>query len=154
MKRLLVFLILLAATQVWAGEPGMFALHAVADKPGANTPDYEQVGADGVASTKLPLELEVLLDDSALRSARVDDRPAYGGPVVYVVLTDVGKRRFAEVTTKHVHKKLGIVLNGRLASAPIVNEPILGGSLEISGNFTRTVAANLVARFNASTPAA
>ena len=107
MKSLLVFLTLLTVSPAWAGEPGLFELHAVADKSGPDTREYEQSREDGAASTKLPLESEVLLDGSALRSAVVDNNPANGEPAIYIVLTDAGKKWLAEVTTKYVHKKLG-----------------------------------------------
>ena len=150
MKRLLVLLIFLSAISSRAGELGLFELHAVADKPGANTREYPQSKANMVAPENLPLESEVLLDGSALRSARVEHGEGNGAPGIYIELTDAGKERLANVTTKYVHKKLGIVLNGHLVSAPIVNGPILGGSLMISGNFTEAEAAELVARLNNS----
>lgn len=47
-----------------------------------------------------------------------------------------GTRRFAHVTEENVGKPFAIVLDGRVISAPVIREPITGGSGQISGNFT------------------
>jgi preprotein translocase subunit SecD len=47
-----------------------------------------------------------------------------------------GTRRFAQVTQENVGKPFAIVLDDRVLSAPIIREPILGGSGQISGGFT------------------
>lgn len=47
-----------------------------------------------------------------------------------------GTRRFAHVTAENVGKPFAIVLDDRVISAPVIREPITGGSGQISGNFT------------------
>lgn len=47
-----------------------------------------------------------------------------------------GTRRFAHVTEENVGKPFAIVLDDRVISAPVIREPITGGSVQISGNFT------------------
>lgn len=47
-----------------------------------------------------------------------------------------GARRFADITRENVGKPFAIVLDGKVISAPVIREPILGGSGIISGNFT------------------
>ncbi|MBR0846972.1 preprotein translocase subunit SecD [Bradyrhizobium diazoefficiens] len=47
-----------------------------------------------------------------------------------------GTRRFAHVTEENVGKPFAIVLDGKVISAPVIREPITGGSGQISGNFT------------------
>jgi preprotein translocase subunit SecD len=47
-----------------------------------------------------------------------------------------GTRRFAHVTEENVGKPFAIVLDGKVVSAPVIREPITGGSGQISGNFT------------------
>ncbi len=46
-----------------------------------------------------------------------------------------GRRDFAELTSEHVNRRLAIVLDGTVYSAPAINEPITGGSASISGRF-------------------
>ena len=47
-----------------------------------------------------------------------------------------GTRRFAHVTEENIGRPFAIVLDGKVISAPVIREPITGGSGQISGNFT------------------
>ena len=47
-----------------------------------------------------------------------------------------GTRRFAHVTAENVGRPFAIVLDDKVVSAPVIREPITGGSGQISGNFT------------------
>ncbi len=62
---------------------------------------------------------------------------------VYFELNEEGKAAFAEATTAHVGETIAIVLDDTTISAPVVNEPITGGSGQISGNFTAQEVINL-----------
>ena len=55
----------------------------------------------------------------------------------------VGAKRFGKVTTSEVGKRLAIVLDGKIISAPVIREPIVGGSGQISGGFTFQTATDL-----------
>ncbi|RXR28601.1 protein translocase subunit SecD [Sphingobium fluviale] len=57
-------------------------------------------------------------------------------PVVNIRFNGSGGRKFGRVTTENVNKPFAIILDGKVLSAPNINEPILGGSAQISGNFT------------------
>ncbi len=59
-----------------------------------------------------------------------------GRPVVNFRFNGEGARRFAAATTANVGKRFAIVLDDKVISAPNINEPITGGSGQISGNFT------------------
>ncbi len=54
-----------------------------------------------------------------------------------------GKKRFSDVTTANVGRQLGIVLDGKLYSAPNINEPITTGSAQITGVFSQREAFEL-----------
>lgn len=56
--------------------------------------------------------------------------------VVAFSFHNIGSKLFAEITKNNAGKRLAIVLDNKLLSAPVINEPILGGSGIISGNFT------------------
>jgi protein-export membrane protein SecD len=56
--------------------------------------------------------------------------------VVSFKFDDIGARRFGDATTANVGKLFAIVLDNKVLSAPVIREPILGGSGQISGNFT------------------
>jgi preprotein translocase subunit SecD len=57
-------------------------------------------------------------------------------PIVTFRFNSRGARRFAEVTQQNVGRPFAIVLDNQVISAPVIREPILGGSGQISGNFT------------------
>jgi preprotein translocase subunit SecD len=59
-----------------------------------------------------------------------------GNPVVGFRFNNRGATTFGNITTENVHKRLAIVLDNKVVSAPAINEPILGGGGQISGNFT------------------
>ena len=64
-------------------------------------------------------------------------------PVVTQVFDSVGARRFRQLTTENVNRRFAIVLDGKVLSAPVINEPIPGGRGQISGNFTMQSAQEL-----------
>ncbi|MBX3561225.1 MAG: protein translocase subunit SecD [Sphingomonas sp.] len=59
-----------------------------------------------------------------------------GSPVVTIRFDGAGSRRFARVTQENVNRPFAIILDNIVISAPNINEPILGGSAQISGGFT------------------
>jgi preprotein translocase subunit SecD len=59
-----------------------------------------------------------------------------GRPVVEIGFNTAGARRFGRVTQENVNKPFAIILDDKILSAPNINEPILGGQAQISGNFT------------------
>jgi preprotein translocase subunit SecD len=75
----------------------------------------------------------------------VDAQPTFeqGRPVVSFRFDTAGGKRFGDATRNNVGKQLAIVLDGRVISAPVIREPILGGSGIISGNFTTEEAKDL-----------
>jgi preprotein translocase subunit SecD len=66
-----------------------------------------------------------------------------GRPVVSITFNSAGARRFGRVTQENVNKPFAIILDGKILSAPNINEPILGGQASISGNFTVQTAGDL-----------
>jgi len=59
-----------------------------------------------------------------------------GRPIVDITFNAAGARRFGRVTQENVGKPFAIILDDKVLSAPNINEPILGGRAQISGNFT------------------
>ncbi len=57
-------------------------------------------------------------------------------PNVTLQLTPGAARKFAQISAANVGKTLPIFMDGILLACPIVNEPIYGGQVQISGNFT------------------
>ena len=66
-----------------------------------------------------------------------------GQPVVSFRFNGQGARRFGDATADNTGKRFAIVLDGKIISAPRINEPIRGGSGQISGNFPESSANEL-----------
>ncbi|MDH5189533.1 MAG: protein translocase subunit SecD, partial [Rhodospirillaceae bacterium] len=64
-------------------------------------------------------------------------------PVVNFRFDSAGAKRFGDVTVKNVGNPFAIVLDGKVISAPVIREPILGGAGQISGNFSTEEAKDL-----------
>jgi preprotein translocase subunit SecD len=56
--------------------------------------------------------------------------------IVSIQFDQQGGQKFATLSTENVGQRFAIILDGEVISAPVFNEPILGGSAQISGNFT------------------
>ncbi len=57
-------------------------------------------------------------------------------PVVTITFDQQGGAKFAKLTTDNVGKPFAIILDGKVLSSPVINEPIIGGTARISGSFT------------------
>jgi preprotein translocase subunit SecD len=64
-------------------------------------------------------------------------------PIVSFRFNTNGARRFAQVTQENVGRPFAIILDNEVISAPVIREPILGGSGQISGSFTVQAANDL-----------
>ncbi len=90
-------------------------------------------------------EGEVLLTGADVKDAKVAINQKDNQPIVSLEFTPDGAQKFAEATARlSVNREpLFIVLDGKVISSPTVNEPISGGSSQISGNFTVDSASEL-----------
>src|SRR3546814_12081315 len=70
--------------------------------------------------------VEVSGDDLVDAQAGYDQRS--GTPMVSFRFDTAGAKRFAEVTQQNVGQPFAIVLDNKVLSAPVIREPILGGS--------------------------
>ena len=68
----------------------------------------------------------------------VDAQPSFqdNQPVVSFRFDTLGAKRFGRTTTDNVSLPFAIILDNKVISAPVIREPIVGGSGIISGNFT------------------
>ncbi|GLK83598.1 protein translocase subunit SecD [Ancylobacter defluvii] len=82
------------------------------------------------------IEDRVLVAGEDLTDAQPSFDPQTREPVVTFRFNTNGARRFAEATQQNVGKPFAIILDNHVISAPVIREPILGGSGQISGNFT------------------
>jgi len=79
----------------------------------------------------------------------IDQNPSsdyYQKPVISLEFTEEGGKKFAAYTSANVGKYLAIVIDKRVISSPVINEPIPGGRATISGRFTFDEARSLAAQ--------
>ena len=94
--------------------------------------------------SKIPflLKRRTLLTGASLTNARVDF-DQFNIPFVSINFDKKGARVFERVTGENVNKRLAIVLDDTVASAPVIQEKIAGGQARITGNFTLEEAKDL-----------
>ncbi|KPJ99558.1 MAG: preprotein translocase subunit SecF [Desulfobacterales bacterium SG8_35] len=95
--------------------------------------------------TKRPLLIksQVMMTGEMVKNAQVRVGGNFNEPYVGLDLTGRGGRIFGQVTEKNVGKRFAIILDEVVRSAPVIREKILGGSAQISGNFTYEEATDL-----------
>ncbi|HTJ88725.1 MAG TPA: protein translocase subunit SecD [Acidocella sp.] len=112
--------------------------------PGPSVPlGDEQLPMANNPQQTLDVFSNVAVDGSELQNAQASTDPQTGQWVVNFTLNSVGARQFGDVTTANVGKLFAIVLDGKIIEAPVIQEPITGGSGMINGNFTAQSATNL-----------
>ena len=94
-------------------------------------------------SEEVIVSKRIILNGDNLIDAKTTVNPETNETVVSFNLNRVGAKKFAKATTTGVGKRLAIILDGKIISAPGVREPIIGGSGQISGNFTFQSATDL-----------
>jgi SecD/SecF fusion protein len=85
-----------------------------------------------------PLLLEkkaVLVGDSLTNASVRFDQSQFSEPIVGLQFNAAGAKKFAEVTAANVGKRLAIVLDGKVQSAPRIREAIPSGEAVITGRF-------------------
>ncbi len=87
------------------------------------------------------LDSAPLLEASAIAAADVETGPG-GGSQIRLVLTAEGARKLSELTSRNVGRRLGIVVDGQLRSAPFVSGS-LSKDLVVGGNFSSSEASAL-----------
>ena len=97
---------------------------------------YED-GSEAIISKRIILSGDNLVD----AQPRMDNQS--NQTVVTFNLDRVGAKKFARATSSGVGKRLAIILDGKIISAPNIVEPIVGGSGQITGDFTFQSATDL-----------
>ncbi len=97
------------------------------------------------AVRKMPILLrkQAVLTGDLLSEARVNIDTRFNEPYVSISFNAAGARIFEEVTGANVKKRLAIILDNTVYSAPVIQEKISGGNAQITGNFTTEEAKDL-----------
>ena len=97
---------------------------------------YHNDDGTALANSWYVVRSPVLLSGDRIKNARETQGSTNFEIVVSMGFDSQGSRKFGELTTNHVGELLAILLDGKIQSAPRINEPILGGNAQISGDFT------------------
>ncbi len=89
------------------------------------------------------LQKNALLTGSYLTDAKVQIDSKYNEPYVLIELDRKGARIFEKITEENVHRRLAIVLDNRVYTAPVIQEKISGGVARITGSFNTETAHDL-----------
>jgi len=125
-------------------QQALLALDCVAPDPlrGNADPNLPLVTCDQDGTDKYVLAPALLSGEEITNAAALipQNRTSY---VVTVDFTRQGGRTWGEFTSANVGQQAAFVLDGEVVTAPQVQGPILGGSTEITGDFTQAEAQNL-----------
>ena len=92
---------------------------------------------------QLSVSKRVVLSGNNLISAKPFFDNQLNQTTVNLTLDRAGTKKFARITTNNVGKRLAIILDNKIISAPVINEPIVGGNSVITGDFTFQSATDL-----------
>ncbi len=96
-----------------------------------------------------PVLDRIEISGDRLSDARVGFDPNTREPIVSFRFDSAGATRFADITRQNVGNPFAIVLDDKVLSAPVIREPITGGSGQISGSFSADTATTLAAMLRA-----
>lgn len=101
--------------------------------PGSQIVPFADASAGGVGAIAVK-RLGGIKGDSLTDAKQSYDQN--NTPVVSITFDQQGGAKFAKLTSENVNRPFAIILDGKVLSAPNINEPIMGGSAQISGSFT------------------
>jgi preprotein translocase subunit SecD len=81
--------------------------------------------------------------EGGMLTAAASSHDENGLPDIVFAFNGLGSQRFGEATSENIGKPFAIVLDNRVISAPVIKSAILGGSGDITGNFTEQSAHDL-----------
>lgn len=93
--------------------------------------------------TALWLKREGQMEGDSLADAKVST-DQQGTPRIKLQFTPKGGDQFASLTKANIGHRLAFVMNDKVISAPVIQEPIQGGGGYITGNFTSETEAQIV----------
>ena len=106
-------------------------------------PDSELLPSAQAGQPPAVIKKQVLVSGGDLTDAQPGFDQRSNEPIVSFRFNTSGARKFAQATTDNVGQPFAIVLDNKVISAPVIREPITGGSGQISGNFTVQAANDL-----------
>ncbi len=99
--------------------------------------------AERVIKSPYLVKKRTLLTGEYLTDARVQIDSQFNESYISINFDKKGARIFERITEENVKKRLAIVLDNKVYSAPVIQEKITGGEARITGNFTTEEARDL-----------
>ena len=99
-------------------------------------PDSEILMSSTSPKTPYVIKKQILVAGGDLTDSQPGFDQRSGEPIVSFRFNTSGSRKFAQATSENVGQPFAIVLDNEVISAPVIREPITGGSGQISGSFT------------------
>ena len=103
--------------------------------PPDNIPEDSEIREDYETGSWYVLESPVLLTGDRITDAFPTTGRTNFDIVVSLSFDGAGRRKFAQVTGEHIGEHLAILLDGKVQSAPVIQDQIIGNAI-IQGNFT------------------
>jgi len=94
---------------------------------------------------------DIVMDVDDIIDASPGIDPQSKQPIASFRFNGRGTRRFATITQENIGRPFAIVVDDQVLSAPVIREPIVGGSGQISGNFTLEDVSNVVTLLRSGT---
>lgn len=115
------------------GKTAKLEFRMIADSP---TGDVDMLPSKDEGGAKVPVERRIMADGSDLTDAQPAFDTQTHEPMVSFKFNLRGAQRFGQATSENVGRRMAIVLDGVVQSAPVIRGAIPGGSGQITGNFT------------------
>ncbi|GLS44940.1 protein translocase subunit SecD [Methylobacterium brachythecii] len=115
------------------GKTAKLEFRMLSDSPSGDVdllPSKDEKGA------KVPVERRVMADGGDLTDAQPAFDPQTHEPMVSFKFNLKGAQRFGQATAENVGRRMAIVLDNEVVSAPVIRSAITGGSGQITGNFS------------------
>ncbi len=115
------------------GKTAKLEFRMLADSPSG---DVDLLPNKDEGGQKVPVERRVMADGSELTDAQPAFDQQTNEPMVSFKFNLRGAQKFGQATSENVGRRMAIVLDGVVQSAPVIRTAITGGSGQITGNFT------------------
>ncbi|MBI5143432.1 MAG: DUF2059 domain-containing protein [Nitrospirae bacterium] len=110
----------------------------------AGSPGFEKA-VDPKTGGVIFLGAEAVIDNDAVKEARVTADSVWKEPVVEITLNEMAKLKFSDFTAENAGRRLAILVDGKVVNTPMIRERIASGTCIISGSFTQQEAERIAA---------
>lgn len=127
-------------------DPDLIQFRLVEENDGRDTVAMKAVGSDQT----FHVNKQALLNALDVRWAKASRDRHLHSPAILLSFTPEGAKKLAEVTASNINRRLAIIVDGQLLSAPIIRARIEAGEALIQGSFTGKDSTQIVRAINAN----